>query len=339
MLGTEGHLGLRVDEPALAVARQGLDDRRTGVTPDVVEGVLRAQGQDEALVRLAPRLVEAPLHRQRLGTPGEGGHRGVIADPGAGERVIQLDAAHELRVGAREIPERQGHEALHLIRPDARHRVFRGLGGAQHLVGEGVSFVHAPGCDGRRAHTEEYAVELLRVAELRSELARAGELPRRLGRCVALGHHQRLCESGTQRQLAAAALPRGRQRLEGREAAREVLRRLGVRAAQEGSFAGLLPGRECSLRVAGLRVVVGEQLRVRGGELRESLGERPRGGAVQLASPALEQRPVGGVLHEGVLEGVAGVGREAAREEQLCVREPRQRLLERCVRERAHGAQ
>jgi hypothetical protein len=63
--------------------------------------------------------------------------------------------------------------------------------------------------------------------------------------------------------------------------------------------------------------VIGEQLRLGFGNSRKPLFEHVRDARVQLLALRLEQRLVGGVLNQGVLETVDGVGRTAAAKHQL----------------------
>ena len=68
-----------------------------------------------------------------------------------------------------------------------------------------------------------------------------------------------------------------------------------------------------------------QQLRFGRRGLRETLLQRLRDPRMKLLPPGLEQALVGGVAHQRVLEGVARLGRLAAREYQLGRGEPVQR--------------
>jgi hypothetical protein len=63
--------------------------------------------------------------------------------------------------------------------------------------------------------------------------------------------------------------------------------------------------------------VVCEQLRLGFDNTRKPLLEHVRETSVQLLAPGLEQRLIGGVLDQGVLETVGGVGRAAAAKHEL----------------------
>ena len=66
-----------------------------------------------------------------------------------------------------------------------------------------------------------------------------------------------------------------------------------------------------------LREMVRQELRLGLGRLREVSFKHLRDASMQLLAPGLEQRLVGRVLDEGVLEAVARLGRRAAAEDQL----------------------
>ena len=78
-----------------------------------------------------------------------------------------------------------------------------------------------------------------------------------------------------------------------------------------------LPIHDCLLDQAGLGKMVGKQLGTRLRKVGEPLLERLGDAGVQLLALALEQRLVRHVLHQGMLEGVGGIGRRAAAEDQL----------------------
>src|SRR5688500_13370238 len=64
------------------------------------------------------------------------------------------------------------------------------------------------------------------------------------------------------------------------------------------------------------RVVLGEPLGLGGSGPRKLLLEHPGDASMELSTSRFEQRLIGNVLHHRVLEGVDGVGRDAAAENQ-----------------------
>jgi hypothetical protein len=63
--------------------------------------------------------------------------------------------------------------------------------------------------------------------------------------------------------------------------------------------------------------MMGEDLWVHLDGLGEPLLKDDRNAAVELMTLALEQAPISGILHQRVLEGVAGVRRQSAAKHQL----------------------
>ena len=108
-----------------------------------------------------------------------------------------------------------------------------------------------------------------------------------------------------------------------RQAFKEVqaVSRLRNRFHHAGAFhrlaSGPLPIHDCLLDQAGLGKMVGKQLGTRLRKVGEPLFEHLGDAGVQLLALALEQRLVRHVLHQGMLEGVGGIGRRAAAEDQL----------------------
>ena len=96
----------------------------------------------------------------------------------------------------------------------------------------------------------------------------------------------------------------------------QVRNRFLERQAFDGQRARLLPERNRRRGLPRRRQVMRQQLRFGGGGLREVCCEHPRDRGVQLLSAALQQRVVGGILHQRVLEGVGGLGRGATAERE-----------------------
>ena len=92
------------------------------------------------------------------------------------------------------------------------------------------------------------------------------------------------------------------------------------------------------LRQTGFRAVVGEQRRLGRDNLRESAFEGGHDMGVELLAAAAQQGAVGGVLHQRMLEGVLGVRRRAAAEDQFGGHQPLQRIVELLLQHLRHGA-
>ena len=94
------------------------------------------------------------------------------------------------------------------------------------------------------------------------------------------------------------------------------------------SSPALLPERNGRFSQARSSEVMRQHLGLGVLDVREALLDHPRDLAVQLLSSALEQRVVGRVLHQGVLEGVGRLRRRAAAKRQPRLGEPLERVVE-----------
>jgi hypothetical protein len=91
---------------------------------------------------------------------------------------------------------------------------------------------------------------------------------------------------------------------------------LHQRRALEGALSGLTPRGNCLLYQSRFRVVTRQQLWLGLGNLGEMTFDGFRNAGVQLPSRLSQRGAVGGVLHQGVLEQVTGMGWYALSEQQ-----------------------
>ena len=97
----------------------------------------------------------------------------------------------------------------------------------------------------------------------------------------------------------------------------ERVRRLAHRRPTEGRATCSRPRIRRALVEPGFCQVIGEQLGLGFDDSRKPLLEHPRNASVQLLAPGLEQRLIGGVLDQRVLETVGRVERAAAAKHEL----------------------
>src|SRR5690242_8496786 len=99
----------------------------------------------------------------------------------------------------------------------------------------------------------------------------------------------------------------------------------GVSRALEGALAGLAPVLDSGLAHSSLGKVMRQNLRVTFGDFSELAFEGLRNAGVKRASGFAQQRAIGGVLYERVLEQIACVRRNTLSEEQTSGGETTQR--------------
>ena len=120
---------------------------------------------------------------------------------------------------------------------------------------------------------------------------------------------------------------------------REVTDRFHMGRAPSGALAGPLPVAHGLLRQARLGVVVRQQLGLRLGEVGKALGHHLRRALVVLLPGAPQQRLIGRILHQGMLERIGGLRRHAPLVEHLGLHQLPQATPERQLVHGRHGPQ
>jgi len=104
--------------------------------------------------------------------------------------------------------------------------------------------------------------------------------------------------------------------------------RFKMRQARRGILAGLQPFVDCTLGIAGRGQMMREQFGLALDTIGEILLKHRRNTGVQLLPLSAQQRAIGGVLHQRMLEEVGGMRRGAAAKQQSRVAELAQRGLQ-----------
>ena len=189
-------------------------------------------------------------------------------------------------------------------------------GELQHRVGDRERFGHLGACGEKNPAAEQRREAPRIVAELLAQLLRPGIGLADLRRGEAARRDQGGAQRGLQAELGAAAMRARRKALQQGQRLAEVRDRLLGRAARHREVARLAPELDRLLVEPGLCVVIGDQLGIGLHDLGKIGGQRARDAAVDLLAARPQQRVVGGLLHQGVLEGVGGVRRIAAPEHE-----------------------
>ena len=191
------------------------------------------------------------------------------------------------------------------------------LGHVDELLGEASCGVELSSVIVKVPETVQRRKLLCRVAQLLAQLQRSPiGSPRFRGR-VALGGSQGGPHRRQQVQLAPRPLGAFRHGAKHLQPLGEVCGRLQIGRSLERPLARALPVGHGFAGASCLGVVTGEQLGLGLDDLGELLSRISAIRACDLLAPALEQRLVGGVLDQGVLEAVGRLGRRAAAEDQL----------------------
>jgi hypothetical protein len=122
------------------------------------------------------------------------------------------------------------------------------------------------------------------------------------------------------------------------EALAQLRHRLGQRPPGNRLTAGLEQIADRLLDEAGLGGVPRHVDQLGGGDFRKPAFQRGDDSRMELLAGAAQERAVGGVLHQRMLEGVLGVGRAAAPKDQLVADQQRQGVVELALRHRRDGA-
>ena len=111
------------------------------------------------------------------------------------------------------------------------------------------------------------------------------------------------------------------------------------RRARQRLLTGLQPISDRLFRQPGRRAVLRQQRGLRQHDLRKAVFEGRGNAGVQPLAPAAQQGAVGRILHQRVLEDVAGFRRRAADEQQAGVGQPIERLAKLRLRQIGDGRQ
>jgi len=126
-------------------------------------------------------------------------------------------------------------------------------------------------------------------------------------------------KSHMQVELPAVAPGRDRQRAGQLDGVRQVLDRLDHGRASERALAGLVPIIDGEIVKAGLRVMMGQCLRLGNRNFGEPLLQLCPDAGVEGLALAAQQRAVGSVPHQGMFEQIARIWRRALPEQQACL--------------------
>ena len=181
------------------------------------------------------------------------------------------------------------------------------------------------GTVGRLPKAVDRHEQLARIAPLLGQLAGAGIGLGRLGRTEPFGREQRQAPGQLQLDLPSVpSRPFGQCR-QCCEPALEMADRFEMGRARRGMLAGLQPLIDRALGIAGAGQMMGQEFGLALDEIGEMLLQHRRDPGMQFLPPCAQQRAVGGVLHQRVLEEVGGVRSDAAAEQQPGIAELIQR--------------
>jgi hypothetical protein len=120
-------------------------------------------------------------------------------------------------------------------------------------------------------------------------------------------------------EFLLGTLGRVREEREDRQRLAEVVKRFHMGRAPSGAFAGPLPVEHGVLRKPSLSVVLGEQLRLGFRDLGKVFGQHLGNALMVLLARTFQERLIGRILDEGVLEDVPTAWRQTALVDQLSV--------------------
>ena len=164
---------------------------------------------------------------------------------------------------------------------------------------------------------EQHREEGRGVAERFADLTGAGEVAKHLRSRISLRRNQGHAEQCAHPELLPVARGARRNPIESREPLAQMAHRFDVGRVLDGALARLLPVPDRLLGESGLREMVGELLGLLLGRIGEARLEGLRDLPVELLAAPLEERLVGRLLDQRMLEDVAGMRHRPTLVEQL----------------------
>src|SRR5262245_45310931 len=144
--------------------------------------------------------------------------------------------------------------------------------------------------------------ELRRLSHLPTQFTGTGVGLTDFRGCLTLGRHECRTQGGLQQQLRLETLGGVREAVEQVEPLGQMSDCFCIRRALDGTLTSPLPVCESRLAEAGLRIMMRYQLRLGLGNLGELCRQRLSNTLMVLLPRALQQRLIGGILDEGMLE-------------------------------------
>ena len=218
--------------------------------------------------------------------------------------VVQADATLQVGPRLREFTHVKTRYADQLAGLQQQRRLLPGLGDFLVLACDANSHVERPAGQVEDPQAPQNVGQLGRFLDLQTELVGAGVGALHVGRCVALGRHQRHADGHAHGQLLLHPRHAGGQAFDQRQPARQRGDRLQVGRALNGALPGFLPVSNGLGQHASLGAMMRHQCRL-GLAHRRELCLQCEGNFLVVNMPtALEQRLVGGVQDQGVLEQI-----------------------------------
>src|SRR5262249_8131651 len=240
-----------------------------------------------------------------------------------------IEGQRALQVGPRsdQVTRGMSYDSLRDLSPDPPCSRSFSLGRSHDLPCDLPRGVQITTSQGHTPHSKQKKQQLRRIDDAIAEFPGSGERRRRLGT-----ETPRLVQSRTQgdleRELLLCSSWRVRQRSQRFESLGEMTNPFREGEPRNGALSGLTPRGHCRLQFPSLGVVVREELRLGVSDLGELFSEYSRNLSVQLPASALQQRAVGRLSDQCMLEEVVRIGRQPARVDELCIGQAYQRLLE-----------
>ena len=262
------------------------------------------------------RVTEHPgdQHREELAN-----HPGVRTRPiwELHVRIEHLEAPPKARKRRFQFPLVVQHPAERHMRPNEAGRIIEPFGDTQHLLGKML----------RLLHLEQVQMVELQAAERREPPGIIPELPTELRRprvgpadvrvAGDLGRGQGGTKRHLQIQLTRSPLARIRQRFDQCQASLKLIERLDVRRLPRRGHPCLVPVRDRLRWTVPFGIVMRHQFRLRARHLGKAILQQLCHPLVILLAGAFQQRLVGRILDQRMLEQIARARRAAALVEQL----------------------
>src|SRR5712691_7023433 len=261
-----------------------------------------------------------------VGDPGNGGSRHEQRAVRLG--VVEGDTVSQMPLRWRKLALEEQRDASDMMRHHEERRVTLMLRQVSQLLPQLTRRLELGTYHVERPQAEQHARHLRALSHLSTEFPGAPIGLFHFWGHIAPGLHEGRGQGELQGEGVLAAFRRAWQGLEQGHPLAEMPQSFDMGGALDGTPASLLPVANSLLQQTGFGVVMRQQLGLGRGSVKKLLRQDLGNALVDMLPSTLEQRLIGGVLDQRVVENIAGLRWYTALIDDLDLHQPRQCLLQ-----------